>query len=192
MIMNSIKQTYITGKLLIAMPHMPDDRFKNTVIFIYNHDAEGAFGLILNKPLKKINLNELSEDLGLKKIKDNDYNLDIFLGGPVDITKGFVLHSNDYTEETTQSITPDIKLSTSTNVLENMGNQETPGNKIVLFGYAGWEAGQLEQEIADNEWLVADASKKFIFDCESSKKWNKSMSNLGVNVTYLASSGGNA
>ncbi|MDA7763888.1 YqgE/AlgH family protein [Pelagibacterales bacterium] len=190
--MNSIQQTYITGKLLIAMPHMPDDRFKNSVIFIYNHDAEGAFGLILNKPLKKINLNELSEDLGLKKIKDNDYNLDIFLGGPVDITKGFVLHSNDYTEETTQSITPDIKLSTSTNVLENMGKQENPGSKIVLFGYASWEAGQLEQEIADNEWLIADASKKFIFDCESSKKWNKSISNLGVNVTYLASFGGNA
>lgn len=190
--MNSIQQTYITGKLLISMPHMPDDRFKNSVIFIYNHDAEGAFGLILNKPLKKINLNELSEDLGLKKIKDNDYNLDIFLGGPVDITKGFVLHSNDYTEETTQSITPDIKLSTSTNVLENMGKQENPGSKIVLFGYASWEAGQLEQEIADNEWLIADASKKFIFDCESSKKWNKSISNLGVNVTYLASFGGNA
>ena len=190
--MNSIQQTYITGKLLIAMPHMPDDRFKNSVIFIYNHDAEGAFGLILNKPLKKINLNELSEDLGLKKIKDNDCNLDIFLGGPVDITKGFVLHSNDYTEETTQSITPDIKLSTSTNVLANMGNKENPGSKIVLFGYASWEAGQLEQEIADNEWLLADASKKFIFDCESSKKWNKSISNLGVNVTYLASFGGNA
>jgi putative transcriptional regulator len=182
--MNSIQQTYITGKLLIAMPHMPDDRFKNTVIFIYNHDAKGAFGLILNKPLKKINLNVLSEDLGLRKIKDNDYNLDIFLGGPVDITKGFVLHSNDYTEETTQSITPDIKLSTSTNVLENMGNQEIPSNKMVLFGYAGWEVGQLE--------LVADASKNFIFDCESSKKWNKSISNLGVNVTYLSSSGGNA
>lgn len=190
--MDSIKQTYITGKLLIAMPQMPDDRFKNAVIFIYNHDANGAFGLILNKPLKKINLNELSEDLGLRKIKDNNYNLDIFLGGPVDITKGFVLHSNDYTEETTQSITTDIKLSTSTNVLENIGDQEIPGNKMVLFGYAGWEAGQLEQEIADNEWLVANASKDFIFDCESSKKWNKSMANLGINITYLATSGGNA
>jgi putative transcriptional regulator len=63
---------------------------------------------------------------------------------------------------------------------------------MVLFGYAGWEAGQLEQEIADNEWLVANASKDFIFDCESSKKWNKSIANLGINIAYLATSGGNA
>ena len=63
---------------------------------------------------------------------------------------------------------------------------------MVLFGYAGWEAGQLEQEIADNEWLVANASKYFIFDCESSKKWNKSIANLGINMAYLATSGGNA
>ena len=110
----------------------------------------------------------------------------------MDLTKGFVLHSTDYTDETTQSITTDIKLSTSTNVLENIGDQEIPSNKMVLFGYAGWEPRQLEQEIADNEWLVANASKDFIFDCESSKKWNKSIANLGINMAYLATSGGNA
>ena len=190
--MNSIKQTYISGKLLIAMPHMPDNRFKNTVIFIYNHNASGAFGLILNKPLKKINLSDLSEDLGILKSNDKNYKLDIFLGGPVDITKGFILHSSDYFEKDTQLITSDVSLSTNTNVLEKFAYQRVPLNKMVLFGYAGWEAGQLEQEIAANEWLVAGVTKDFIFDCAYNEKWNKSIENLGINLAYLSSAGGEA
>ena len=190
--MSSIPQTYISGKLLIAMPHMPDTRFKNTVIFIYSHDEAGAFGLILNKPLKKINLSELSNDLGIKRANDSQYNIDIFLGGPVDITKGFVLHSNDFFEDGTKSITSDINLSTNTNVLEKFSNQEIPSHKMVLFGYAGWSAGQLEQEIANNDWLIAGATKDFIFDCDSNEKWNKSITNLGINLAYLSAFGGEA
>ena len=190
--MSNIPQTYISGKLLIAMPHMPDNRFKNTVIFIYSHDAAGAFGLILNKPLKKINLSELSKDLGIKGENDSQYNVDIFLGGPMDITKGFVLHSNDFFEDGTKSITSDISLSTNTNVLEKFSNQKTPSHKMVLFGYAGWSAGQLEQEIANNDWLIAGATKDFIFDCDSNEKWNKSITNLGINLAYLSASGGEA
>ena len=110
----------------------------------------------------------------------------------MDITKGFVLHSNDFFEDGTKSITPDISLSTNTNVLEKFSNQETPSHKMVLFGYAGWSAGQLEQEIANNDWLIADAKKDFIFDCDSNEKWNKSITNLGINLAYLSASGGEA
>jgi putative transcriptional regulator len=188
----NIQEKYIAGRLLIAMPNMPDTRFKNTVIFIYSHNSSGTFGLILNKSLKQINLRELSSDLGLKKIKNADYNLDIFLGGPVDITKGFVLHSNDYNEDSTESITPEISLSTSTDVLENISDYEKPDNKMVLFGYARWESGQLEQELANNEWLIGNASKNFIFNCKSAEKWNTSISELGIDAKYLSSFGGNA
>ena len=156
-------KNYVEGKILIAMPDMPDPRFKNSVILICSHDKKGAMGLIINKPLRKIKTSKLFNEFNLqKKSKNNNEKiLDIFLGGPVDITKGFVLHSNDYSESETIKLGKEINLTASIAILENINENNIPKEKLILFGYSSWDNGQLENEIIENSWLVSNLDQKF-------------------------------
>ena len=187
-------KNYAQGKILIAMPDMPDPRFKNSVILICSHNKEGAMGLVVNKPLKKIKTNKLFNEFNLKirPDKNNEKILDIFLGGPVDVTKGFVLHSNDYNEKETIKLGLEISLTSSIAILKHINQSSTPKEKLILFGYSSWDSGQLESEIIENSWLVSDLDHNFLFKCLPSKKWDQSFSHLGIESSSFIMTGGNA
>ena len=187
-------KNFVQGKILIAMPDMSDPRFKNSVILICSHNKEGAMGLVVNKPLKKIKKNKLFSEFNFKakSKKENKEILDIFLGGPVDITKGFVLHSSDYNETETVLLSKEISLTGSIKILEHINQSNTPKEKIILFGYSNWDSGQLESEIVENSWLVSDINYKFLFECLPSNKWDESFKQLGIENSSFIMSGGNA
>ena len=149
----------LTNTLLIAMPQMDDPNFARTVIYICEHDYEGAMGLVINRPLD-ICVGKLFGKIGMSMSEQaRHYNEQVFYGGPLSIEHGFLLHSGHDLPGSDMSlpVTPDITLSSSIDMLESVANGEGPDSMLMVLGYAGWGAGQLEQELANNYWLTCPA-----------------------------------
>ncbi|WP_425072259.1 YqgE/AlgH family protein [Sagittula sp. S175] len=184
--------TNLTGHLLIAMPGMGDPRFEWSVVFLCDHSDEGAMGLIINKPSQDIDMGALLGQLNI----DNTAGLSrqrVRFGGPVEMGRGFVLHSPDYASVvTTLEVTPDLRMTATLDILEDLGRGEGPDRWLMMLGYAGWGAGQLENEIAENAWLVCEATPRLIFDLADADKWEAALESMGVSPMMLSSEGGRA
>lgn len=186
----------LNGRLLIAMPHMQDARFQRSVVYICFHNAEGAFGLVINKPMEKLTFPSLLEQLsitpsvqGAKTLLDQP----ILLGGPVETGRGFVLHSSDYTcESATLRVSDDVCLTGTMDALRAMTEHSPPRRALFALGYAGWSAGQLESEIQANGWLHCDADLDLVFDNDLESKYARALGFLGVDIAALSGSFGNA
>ncbi len=189
---SDIATTNLTGHLLIAMPGMADPRFDLSVVFVCDHSDEGAMGLIVNKPTPDIDMSALLSQLSI----ENPAGLDgtkVRYGGPVEMGRGFVLHSPDYTSVvTTLDVTPDLKMTATLDVLEDLGQGQGPERWLMMLGYAGWGPGQLENEIAENAWLVGPSSADLIFDLTDGQKWEAALESIGVSPLLLSSEGGRA
>ena len=185
-------QLALTGKLLIAMPGMGDPRFVHTVIFITSHSAEGAMGLIVNKPAVGVSLSDVLDQLSA----DNPpakRPLSVHFGGPVETGRGFVLHSDDYQSAMqTLEIEGGFALTATLDVLEDIAQDRGPRDALLMLGYAGWGPGQLEGEIAQNGWLTADATTDLVFDLEDGRKWEAALRSLGIDPLLLSGSAGRA
>lgn len=186
----------LTGQILIAMPAMQDPYFGKSVILVCNHDADGAMGIILNHPLD-LQLGELFEQLQLQSAEPALQRRQIFFGGPVQVERGFVLHSPATEFNTTLELSHGLGLTSSKDILEAAARGEAPEHMLIALGYAGWSAGQLETEIQDNAWLTLDVRDSaqlhtLIFKLSSDDKLSWAMQQLGVNFATLSEVAGHA
>jgi putative transcriptional regulator len=190
--MNTRAAHYLDGKLLIASPLIGDPRFDRSVVFMCAHSDEHAMGIILNKPMSKLRLPDLFEQLGVtSEITVADRA--VLDGGPVDRDRGFVLHSADvWCEPATLEVGEGVGLTATKDILEAMASPGAPRRALLALGYAGWEAGQLEDEISQNAWLVADADEDLVFGEDYESKWNKALRKMGVAPEFLTGTSGHA
>ncbi|MDF3034235.1 MAG: hypothetical protein K0R76_1189 [Alphaproteobacteria bacterium] len=180
-----------TGKVLIAMPFLPDPRFSHAVIYVCGHDAQGAMGLIINKGLPTVTFEELLAQIGVD-VSPVKTQIPIHYGGPVEIGRGFVLHSSDYVTESTVLIEKDFAMTATLDILRAIAMNQGPRDTLLALGYVGWGAGQLEQEIQDNGWLTIDAKPELIFDPDLDHKWRQALATLGVDPAGLSFEVGHA
>ena len=182
--------TWLNGQLLIAMPGMSDPRFGRTVLYICTHSSEGAMGLVINRAFGEIRFNDLMNQLGIEGAIDEDRP--VHFGGPVDSSRGFVLHSADFKVDQTLVIDDHVALTATRDILQAIVTGTGPGNAIFALGYAKWFPGQLDSEIQANEWLTAPADAAIIFDRELDTKWERAIALLGFDPAMLSGSAGHA
>jgi putative transcriptional regulator len=182
----------LQGKLLVAMPGMTDPRFEKTVIMMCAHDAEHAMGVVINKPKEEITLSEVLEHLGLE-VDDDVAGRAVLDGGPVRPDRGYVLHSEDFAAgEATQDVGPGVRLTATRDVLEAVANEHAPERFILALGCAGWSAGQLEDELKHNAWLVVEPDNAIIFGEDHDDKWVAAIRTLGFDPSQLMGDVGSA
>lgn len=184
MILHSLKNHF-----LIAMPGLSDPRFSQTVTYICEHNKGGAMGLIINQAAD-LSYSELFSQLKLNDHYDDDSPL--LMGGPVKKERGFVLHSNEKTWRSTQKVSEDIFLTGSKDILEDIAHHKGPEDALIALGYAGWDAGQIEEEIAQNSWLLVPAEKHLIFNTPIEERWLASAKQIGIDINLLSSQAGHA
>jgi putative transcriptional regulator len=183
---------FFSGQLLIAMPGISDPRFERALILICAHDDEHAMGLALNRPIEGLTVPDLLERLNIKSTITLPPDL-VLMGGPVERERGFVLHTGDYRGEHSLEVGADVALTATREVLEAMASHNgAPSRSLLALGYAGWGAGQLENEIKQNVWLTCEADADLIFDHDFTGKWGRALAKLGVDPERLSSVVGRA
>ncbi len=183
----------LTAKLLIAMPGMGDPRFAGSVVFLCSHSENGAMGLIVNKRMDEVTFEELLEQLEIAR-PDTVRDVPVCYGGPVELRRGFVLHSSDYAARGDEGLEVDDRfaMTATLDVLEDIANGRGPRQALLALGYAGWGAGQLEDEIAANGWLTAEAAPDLVFGASMDGKWEAALQSIGVHPLMLSSEAGHA
>lgn len=179
---------------LIAMPSLDGTYFERTVIYLCEHDAKGAMGLVINKPLD-IKVNSLLEQMDLPAEQtsvDLAHSSQVFMGGPVSQDRGFVLHTSQPYWANSTDLGPGLMLTTSRDVLTAIGSDRAPKKFLVALGYAGWSKNQLEQELADNSWLTIPADHTLLFDVKHEDRWPQASRSLGFDAWQLSAQAGHA
>ena len=183
--------TFLNNQFLIAMPGMDDPNFAQTVTLVCEHSERGALGIIINRPLT-MDLGEVFEQLGLDASQSHVSRQNVLLGGPVQTDRGFVLHSPVGGFESTLPVSEKLHLTTSRDILDALASGQGPERAIVALGYAGWEAGQLEDEMARNAWLTVQVDENLLFDVPAEDRWQAAGRLLGINLLHLSSDAGHA
>jgi putative transcriptional regulator len=176
---------------LIAMPALSDPNFDGTVTYLCRHNDQGALGLVINRPLD-IKIGEVFEQLDFEVLDPQQAERPVLGGGPVQPGMGFVLHRSDQTFESTLDTTSAIKVTVSQDILKSMASGLGPWPSAVALGYAGWEAGQLEAELAANAWLSVPADPQIVFETPFEERWAAAAGLLGVSLSQLTSYAGHA
>ena len=181
----------LRGQLLLASPHIGDPRFEQAVILMCQHDADAAMGLVLNQPAQHLSVGELYSQLkmGTPRFNQND---PVFIGGPVDGNRGFVLHSQDHMRPESVAVTHEIGLTSSIDILRDINDGVGPLQSIVSLGCSGWGPGQLDQELAENAWFPVEANLDLVFSYPPDALWQHGFDKLGINPAYFADSNGSA
>jgi putative transcriptional regulator len=183
---------FLYGKLLIAMPGMPDARFEKSVIFMCAHSANGALGLIINKPIESLPFRELMIQMHIP-VTNATSMAPVLFGGPVDTDRGYILHSNERgNRPATAAITSEIALTPTVDMLRAISDGRGPDKWLLTLGYAGWGPGQIEDEIVHNGWIHCDADAALVFDAEMDSKWQRAFGKLGAGLSGLSSEAGRA
>lgn len=187
---------FLNGQFLIAMPGMGDDRFARTVVYICAHSTEGAMGFIINQ-LQPMRFSDLLLQLGV--IGEDEISLPSAMrhiqvrnGGPVDRSRGFVLHSADYMVDSTLPVADDICLTATVDILRAIAGNGGPSQALMALGYSGWAPGQLEAEIVGNGWLTWPASRELLFDGDISTKYERLLAHAGIDLSRLVNDVGHA
>lgn len=181
----------LEGQLLIAMPGMLDPNFSETVTFICKHDADGAVGIVVNRP-SDMSLGDVCRQLELDSRLGADAEQPVMNGGPVHPDRGFVLHTSEQLFDSTFDSNAPIKVTVSQDILKAIAQGQGPRPSLVALGYAGWAAGQLESEIAANAWLSVPASPAILFDTPIEQRWQAAAGLLGVDIRQVTSYAGHA
>lgn len=187
-----IQTMNLTGKFLIALPGMGDHRFKQAVVYVCSHDKAGAMGIIINKQKGPFTLSHMLEQIGVEgEVRVADTR--VLDGGPVDIDRGFVLHSPDHgLVDTGLALSESLTLTATRDILDALTSDKAPTKAVLAVGYSGWGAGQIEQELQDNAWITVEADEALIFDDELDTKWDRAIRKLGITPDMLAHRGGRA
>jgi putative transcriptional regulator len=189
---------FLDGKILIATPSMRDERFARAVIYVCAHSSEGAMGIVVNQPARHIQFVDLLQQLGViqspSELKSpRGTPIRVLNGGPVESGRGFVLHTNDvFIHNSTLPIEDNICLTATLDILRTIASGDGPEQALLALGYAGWGAGQLEQEIHANGWLHCDADPEIVFDAEAETKYTRALRKIGIEPGMLSSEAGHA
>ncbi|MGD9511572.1 MAG: YqgE/AlgH family protein [Geminicoccaceae bacterium] len=187
----SDRQRHLAGMLLVAMPGMADPRFARSVIYLCAHSSEGAMGLVVNQIAGEISFPSVIGQLGIEADR-SCAERPVHVGGPVQPSRGFVLHSSDYAQDGTMVIDEQFSLTATVDVLRAIAAGDGPQRAVLALGYAGWDAGQLDAEIQSNGWLVAPADPDIVFDGDNGTKWVRAMRTIGVDPSLLSTTAGHA
>lgn len=188
---------YLDDQFLIAMPGMKDDRFARTVIYICAHSEEGAMGIIINQA-QQMDFSDLLVQIGVIEEEDairlpeQARDLLVRHGGPVDRSRGFVLHSDDVMVESTTPVGNDVCLTATVDILRAISAGRGPRRALMALGYAGWGAGQLESEIIENGWLTCPANLDLLFDADIDQKYDRILHSIGIDIAHLSQLAGHA
>jgi putative transcriptional regulator len=183
---------FLEGRLLVAMPGMGDPRFAQSLIYLCAHSDEGAMGLIINKKADDLSFPELLKQLNIEP-GDSANAISVHVGGPVEMGRGFVLHSKDFrVEDATTEVEGGICLTATIDILRAMATGTGPRRSLIALGYAGWAPGQLEGEIQQNGWLFCPADEDLVFGEDDDEKWVRAMKKIGVDPAKLSGAGGHA
>jgi putative transcriptional regulator len=180
---------------LIAMPSLQDPQFMRSVIYICEHNEEGAMGLVINKPIEQFTVETVLKKLRIRPSPRNPaIRLDkpVLAGGPLAEDRGFILHTPQEGFNFSIPLSPDTMITTSKDVLKTLGTPEQPKNLLVTLGYAGWQQGQLEQELLDNTWLTIEADTNILFHMPMAERWQAAANKLGINIFNIAPQAGHA
>jgi len=181
----------LSRQFLIAMPNLTDPVFSRALAYVCEHSERGAMGIIVNRPLG-MTLSSLFEQIEIDLHRPDVADLPVCFGGPVQTDRGFVLHEPLGSWQSTLAINDELGLTTSKDVLQAMGEGGGPQRLFVTLGYAGWEAGQLESEIAQNSWLTVDADPRIIFDVPADERYDAALALLGIDMAMLSEETGHA
>ncbi len=171
----------LAGQLLVAVPGMPDPRFAETVIFMLRHDSTGAMGIVINRPVGVMSLEDVLSSTG-QDPQGAEGEIIVHTGGPVGQELGFLLHSTDYKTEGTIQITERIAMSGRPEVMADVARGKGPRRFLLAFGYAGWSAGQLEGEMSHAAWFSVPADEAIIFDDDDMTKWQRASARRGIDL----------
>jgi len=181
----------LTNQLLIAMPGMADPNFSTTVTLICEHNDDGALGIVINRPLT-LKLSGLFEQLNVEDPAPDSGNTPVLAGGPVGIERGFVLHGPGWSYENTLPVSDDIQLTLSRDVIDAIASGAGPDKSLVALGYAGWQPGQLEEEMLANSWLNVTATPELVFDTPYAERWDSAARTLGIDIASMSPDAGHA
>lgn len=168
------EERYLAGQLLVATSDMRDPRFVEAVIYMVKHSADGAMGLVINRPLAKGSVEDLLKGMGVES-KGAKGEIIIHYGGPVSPEGGFILHSDEVLFESSTRVMDGIAMTSDPKLIEAISRGKGPRQSLLAFGYAGWAPGQLEDELKANAWFVVSGDKAFIFGKDADKKWRQAM-----------------
>jgi putative transcriptional regulator len=190
---------YLDGQLLVAMPGMADERFARSVIYLCAHSEEGAMGIVVNQPARVKNFPELLVQLQVIAPQERislprgAEEIQVLSGGPVQTDRGFVLHSPDFfLDNSTLPIDDGVSLTATIDILRAIAAGEGPHHALLALGYAGWDAGQLEDEIQRNGWLHCPADPELLFDRDLGSKYTRALRSMGIDLERLSSAAGHA
>ncbi len=181
----------LRNHFLIAMPTLADPNFSHTVTYICEHNEEGALGIVINRPMD-LTLGEVLDHMEIQPSEHVDVTTPVYVGGPVQSERGFVLHTPAGAWNSSLSVTDDIALTTSRDVITAVAHGEGPRKYLLALGYAGWGAGQLEHEISQNAWLSGPADNRILFELPVEERWEAAAALLGVDLNLLSSEAGHA
>jgi putative transcriptional regulator len=183
--------TPLANQLLIALPSLDDPNFFRTVSLICQHDADGAMGLVINRP-SEYTLGEVLEQMGITAEDPELYERQVLAGGPVHPERGFVIHDGDRKWDSSLEIVNGLYVTTSRDVLEALAQGNGPAHLTVVLGCAGWGAGQLEQELSENSWLTADSDPEVLFSLPLESRWQAAAGKIGVDMSRMTDYSGRA
>ena len=180
---------YLDGQILIAMPGMSDPRFSQALVYLCAHSDDGAMGLIVNKATEDLVWQDLFEKLEVT-VDTTGAPRPVYYGGPVEMGRGFVLHSADYhAEDATLRIDSGTSMTATLDILQALGARQGPERAMVALGYAGWAPGQLETELQANGWLLCPPDDDLLFGSDDDGKWARALAKIGVNPGMLGAGG---
>lgn len=203
MVIERIRRTgkpgFLDGQMLVAMPAMPDERFNRSVIYICAHSDEGAMGIVVNRRARQIAFPDLLVQLDVIpeeqaiRLPRRASRVSVLAGGPVETTRGFVLHSTDYMiEDSSLPVAANIGLTITIDILRAIARGEGPENAVLALGYASWSAGQLERELRSNSWLHGPLNRDLLFSDEHDQKYEKALRGFGIEPAFLSMEAGHA
>ena len=185
------KSGYLDGQLLVAMPSMGDERFQRSVIFMCAHSEQGAMGLIVNRIADQVSFRDLLQQLQIE-VPSSHREINVHTGGPVETGRGFVLHTTDYSQESTLRVDDEFGLTATADILKSIACGEGPTRSMLALGYAGWSPGQLDAEIQANGWLHVASDVELVFDGDLDGKWARSIQKMGIDPSFLSLEAGHA
>ena len=181
----------LTGHFLIAMPSLDDSYFNQAVTYICEHEDNGSFGVVINQQ-SSITLQQIAEEMKIETVSAPVNDQPVFVGGPVEQGRGFILHRPVGNWQSSMKLSDTVALTTSKDILSAILTNEGPDDSIVALGYAGWSAGQLDDEMARNTWLTCPADEEIMFQTPPEKRWRAAAEKIGIDMTLLSNDAGHA
>ncbi|MCK4492938.1 MAG: YqgE/AlgH family protein [Methylococcales bacterium] len=178
---------FLNHQLLIAMPELKDKDFYRAVVYMCQHDNEGALGVVLNR-LTPLKLGDIFEQIGISDASEQSQMMPVYFGGPVQTERGFIIHDiGSQTWDASIAVSKTVSLTSSRDILEAIAHNEGPEKYLIALGYSGWAKGQLEQEMLNNAWLNVDYDSSILYKTPVRQRWSNAANLMGVNINYLTS-----